>query len=139
MKIDGFEVVDAKHPITIHITSGDVKRGGVKNPTSCAAARACIRDLKLAAARVHLGRIYLLKDRTWVRYMTPASLRTEIVAFDRGGNFEAGDYELKPPAPSTRLGFYKPTGPKKRKVRRRITRHTVVGVRPPAQKGKGEA
>ena len=139
MKIDGMEVVDATKPAFIHITLNDVKKGGIKDPYSCAAARACIRDLHLTAAKVHVGRMYLRKGNKWVRYMTPQSLRTEIVSFDRGGGFAAGDYKLSPPPPSGALGV-KHTPPKRRGKSnyKNAPHHTIVGIRPAAAKGKGE-
>jgi hypothetical protein len=136
MKINGMEVVDATKPEYIHITDRDVKSGGVKDPSGCAAAKACVRDLKVVEAKVHLGRIYMREGNKWVRYLTPSSLRTEIISFDRGGGFESGDYKLLPPPPSMHLGYNKPTGPKKRKVpSKRAPRHVVVGVRPAASRG----
>ena len=134
MKIKGLKVVDATNPVDIHITTKDVQTGGVKDPFGCAAAKACVRDLKVTEAKVHLGRVYLRKSDRWVRYMTPQSLRTEIIAFDRGGGFDAGDYTLKPPSPATQLGYRKPTGPKKTRNRQKIKpRHVVVGIRPHAE------
>lgn len=102
--IDGLPVLDAKKPVTLIITDRDVAGSNTKSPTNCAAARACARQLHLEA-RVHLGRIYLktAKDR-WTRFETPKSLRTEIIAFDRGGSFEPGEYELRPMHASKRIG-----------------------------------
>jgi len=136
MKIQGRKVVDAKKPAHIHITNRDVKTGGVKDPFGCAAAKACVRDLRVAEAKVHIGRTYLRKGDVWERYLTPQSLRTEIVAFDRGGGFEAGDYTLKVPSPAASLGYYKPTGPKKKTNKNKGVkpRHTIVGIRPHAER-----
>lgn len=137
MKLEGLPVYDAERPAHITITAGDVKRGGVKKPSSCAAALACLRDLKVTEARVHLGRTYLRKGDKWLRYATPASLRTEIVAFDRGGSFTPDDYTLTPMSPSNLLGHSKPTGPKRTKTKRKVRAfHTVVGVRPRATRGE---
>ena len=97
MKISGLRVVDAKRDQTIRITNRDVKKGGVKDPATCAAALACRRDLQSAEAQVHIGRTYVKQGRKWVRYVTPASLKYEIVAFDRGGKFEPGEYVLLAP------------------------------------------
>jgi hypothetical protein len=101
MEIAGKKVVDAKRPVKIVITERDTKDGDNKNPSSCAAALAAKRDVPdCISARVHIGRVYIEHRDKWVRYMTPESLRTEIVAFDRGGSFQPGDYVLKAPAPT---------------------------------------
>ncbi len=101
MEINGKKVVDAKAPAKIAITAEDVAKGANKNPSGCAAALAAMHDIKdCISARVHIGRVYIETPRRWVRYMTPESLRTEIVAFDRGGTFQPGKYELKAPAKS---------------------------------------
>jgi hypothetical protein len=101
MEIAGKKVVDAKRPVKIVITERDTKDGDNKNPSSCAAALAAKRDVPdCISARVHIGRVYIEHRDKWVRYMTPESLRTEIVAFDRGGSFQPGDYVLKAPSPT---------------------------------------
>jgi hypothetical protein len=55
-------------------------------------------------ARVHVARTYLKIGNKWLRCITPESLRSEIVAFDRGGKFEPGEFELKAIPDSMRLG-----------------------------------
>jgi hypothetical protein len=101
MEIAGKKVVDAKRPAKILITKRDVVAGDNKNPSGCAAALAAKRDVPdCLSARVHIGRVYIEHKDKWVRYLTPEALRTEIVAFDRGGSFQPGDYVLKAPAPS---------------------------------------
>ncbi len=101
--IGGIPVVDATKPITLKISANDIKKGANKNPGACAAALACLRQIKgIERARVHIGRTYILKGGKWQRYLTPLSLRSEIVAFDRGGKFQPGEYVIKPLAPSHR-------------------------------------
>lgn len=129
MRISGLQVVDAKRDQLIHITNNDVKRGGVKDPSTCAAALACRRDLQCTEAQVHIGRTYVKQGRNWVRYVTPSSLKYEIVAFDRGGQFEPGEYVLIAPKGALRLGYEKPTGPKKKKGRKRETYHVITNIR----------
>ncbi len=97
LQIDGLPVQDAKRPITLTITETDITKAHTKAPNACAVARACARQLHVKEARVHLGRIYLRTNETnWVRYQTPASLRDEIIAFDRGGSFQPGEFRIKP-------------------------------------------
>jgi len=147
MEINGKKVVDATRGARIVITERDAREGANKSPSSCAAARAAKRDVpECISARVHIGRVYIETPKQWVRYFTPERLRTEIVAFDRGGSFEPGEYELKPPSKGERdserkklrngsqtnrdkMGPSPTKGPRKVKVAR-IKRHAVAGVRP---------
>lgn len=105
MKIDGMKVVDASRSARLVISPRDVKRGNVKDPGACAAALACQRKFHAPAARVHLGRTYIQRGKQWVRYYTGQALRSEIVAFDRGGRFLAGSYMLYAPSPTRALGL----------------------------------
>lgn len=160
MEIAGKKVVDAKRSAKIVITKRDTETGDNKNPSSCAAALAAKRDVpECLSARVHIGRVYIEHKDKWVRYLTPEALRTEIVAFDRGGSFQPGDYVLKAPTQSETIeGRKKYSGDKAypkgrseaqrikdraaaarsgsnsnpRKAIRvaRIKRHSVSGIRP---------
>lgn len=130
--IDDMPVIDAKRSVTVHITAADIKGADHKEPAKCAAARACMRELKVMEARIHLGRIYLRTNNSnWQRYLTPRNMRTEIIAFDRGGTFEPGEYTFQAPNPTHRLGkktgakakWRKPTG----KIRK--SPHIVTNVR----------
>ncbi len=100
--IYGRPVENAKRKIFVHITPADVKNSRKLVPGACAAAKALLRTVpNCIKARVHLGRTYIMRDdERWYRYKTPEALRTEIVAFDRGGKFQPGDYELRPMSPS---------------------------------------
>lgn len=100
--IHGKPVVNAKKVVTLHISPMDVKKGSVKDPGACAAARAAMRAVpNCIAARIHIGRAYLLgKDGKWLRYKTPEALRGEVITFDRGGKFQPGEYTLRPMSPS---------------------------------------
>jgi hypothetical protein len=100
MKIAGTPVTDAKNDLRLHITKLDVRSGAKKNADACAAANALCRQEGCTEAKVHFTRAYIKKGKTWVRYYVPPALRSEIVAFDRGGTFEAGDYELKAMPPN---------------------------------------
>lgn len=98
MEINGKKVVDAKAPAKIAITEHDTKVGANKIPSQCAAALAAMRDVKdCISARVHIGRVYIETPKRWVRYMTPEALRTEIIAFDRGGTFQPGRPQTSSP------------------------------------------
>ena len=97
MKINGQEVLDAKKELVVRILSGDVRAGKIKDPHHCAAAESLMRSVpNCTSARVHLARTYLKIGKQWFRFETPHSLRSEVVAFDRGGMFRPGEYILKP-------------------------------------------
>ena len=135
MEISGKKVIDAKKPLELEITTSDVRLGNTKDPGGCAAALALKRQTGVKAARVHVGRVYIETPDAWVRYITPASLRAEIIAFDRGGSFEAGEYHLSPCPPTAKLGAHyggdynhKQKKSKKPKIAR-IKHHITTGVR----------
>lgn len=140
MKIDGLPVLDATKKVVISIGNSDIKNGNSKDPAGCAAARACVRQLQgVEQARVHLGRIYLKIGKRWLRYQTPDAIRSEVIAFDRGGSFEPGDYVIAPMCLAHRstdrhLNKNRPAG-KKRKGES-LPYHTVTGVRAHANTGR---
>lgn len=140
MRIDGLKVVDAKKPMTLTITKKDVQVGNTKDPAACAAAQCLKRMPEVEQARVHIGRTYLKMNGAWYRFKTSEALRTEIVAFDRGGTFEPGAYSIVPLSPAERekrgkrAGSNKPgardKGSKDRTPKKpRKKYHTVTGVR----------
>lgn len=133
MKINGIEVVDARKKVKIEITPSDIKKGSTKDAAACAAALSCMRQLSATEARVHLGRTYVKQDKKWVRYNTGYALRSEIVAFDRGGAFEPGIYVLSPIQPSRRDSGKRQgtagSGKRTKPLKKRSTPHIVTGVR----------
>lgn len=129
VKINGLPVKDARKSIVIHVTTGDVKKGKRKGPESCAAALACQRELGATEARVHISRTYLRFNGHWGRYRTEGALRDEIIAFDRGGKFEAGTYRLMKMQPSRQGDVSRGNG-KKGASKRRRKYHILSNVRP---------
>jgi hypothetical protein len=96
-KIDGLLVTNAVRPVRLTVTASDIKNGAPKNPNGCAVALACVRQIPGAtAAKVHLGRVYILIKGKWQRWATPEYATRELVAFDRGGRFVPGEYDLLP-------------------------------------------
>jgi hypothetical protein len=136
MKIAGTKVVDANKKINLRITKRDCSTGSLKDPSACAAAKALCRLSDVKECRVHIARVYIKTKDKWVRYATPPSLRSEIIAFDRGGTFAPGDYPLAPVQPTVRLGA-KPRkrydyskGPRHGKPQgKRSKPHVVKGIR----------
>lgn len=102
MKIDGLPVKNLTRPITLEITEQDCAKGNARQPGSCAAALAIVREYpNCTGAKVHLGRVFIkIGNRHWLRGKTTGALRTEIAAFDKGGNFDPGSYRILPLSPS---------------------------------------
>lgn len=110
-EIDGKIIVDAKRSVTLHISKADVAKSDRKRPESCAAANCIKRELHAKEVRVHLSRVYIrTNEGNWQRYVTPDNLRSEIIAFDRGGSFAPGEYKLIPFQPSHRLAKKRKSG-----------------------------
>lgn len=104
MKIHGKKVVDARRALELHIGKRDINGARKKEHTSCAAARALIRELGAMSALVGRSKTYVEFKAGWVRYATPAALRLAVMVFDRGGQFEPDTYVLLPPHKGQRLG-----------------------------------
>ena len=83
-------------------------------------------------ARIHLGRVYLRTNETnWVRYQTPASMREEIIAFDRGGSFEPQEFRLAAVVPSKTKRTHQggKDAPRSKRTKKRRAPHIVANVR----------
>lgn len=102
--LDGIPIIDATKSIKLAITAADIKAARSKAPDLCAAALACKRQFRATEARVYLSRTYVRTNGKWVRYFTPHSLKQEIIALDRGGTFEPGEFKLYRPHPSVLSG-----------------------------------
>ena len=127
MKIAGLEVEDANEPLTITVTKSDVRIGAKKNADTCAMAQALCRQTGATAAKVHFSRAYIKMGKKWQRFGVPLALRSEVLAFDRGGAFAPGEYVLSPLQPTVRLD-YTPT--KKRGARHKEKRTPQRGNKP---------
>lgn len=132
--IDGLPVEDSRKPLQLVITKSDCANGDPKQPDTCAAAKALKRQCHAKEVRVHLARVYVkTTPDKWTRYVVPRSLRAEIIAFDRGGEFAPGEYYLSAARPSMKLGTKRKT-PSKRtgthpQRKRRNKYHVVTDVR----------
>lgn len=129
--IDGLPVINAKRPVKLTVTEKDCKGGNPKNPDSCAIARCMMREFHASEVRVHLSRAYVkTTPDKWVRYITTKPLRTEIVAFDRGGTFAPGEYHLSAITPSKQVRKHKKTKKPGTGTRAKpVKRHVVTDVR----------
>lgn len=131
--IDGLEVRNLEKSIALHISPADCKVGKSQKPNACAAALALARQVPgCTEARVHINRVFLkINNKYWLRGKAPAALRSEIVAFDRGGRFEPGEYHVNPISPSEKLErTVRLARQKKRKSPKPYKRpHILLGVR----------
>jgi hypothetical protein len=134
-RVDGMEVRNATVSLALEIIPADTKAAR-KDPRHCVAAE-CIRRLpKVKDVRVHLSRTFILfkGKKYYLRWVTPKSLRAELIAFDRGGEFEPGKYIL----PIPKEYMKKPGGNDPRPggnfaaKRAKVFRHMTLGVRPAA-------
>jgi hypothetical protein len=131
-RIDGLPVVDAKRPLTLKVTKADIAKAAdsIQQPNSCAVARACHRELHCKEVRVHLSRVYVrTNDHNWVRYLTPKDMRGEIIAFDRGGSFEPGEFRLAKVPPTHALGTPRRGGTRTDTGKKRRPYHLITNVR----------
>lgn len=126
---EGLPVVDATRKLRLEITGGDIEISKKANPAQCAAARAITRQFK-TEARVFMTKTYVKQKNRWVRFETPNSIGREITAFDRGANFEAGEYTIIPVSPAARLGTHRKKN-KNGKNHKHVTRkyHVTANVR----------
>jgi hypothetical protein len=134
MEINGKPVVDGKKKWWLSIYDVDITTGRNKDPGNCAAARAILREhSEIRSVRVHIGRVFVELDKVWERYQTPHSLRSEIVAFDRGGSFMPGVHKILPVAPSTkaRMKYHQKNYDKIKKTKKiaKKRRYNLYGVR----------
>ena len=120
-------------------------------PNACAIAVAAIHRIKgCTAAQIHRRTAYLNINGKWKRYAIPDALWAEIIAFDRGGKFWAGEHDLTAP-PLHDLIPKKKRSPSRSSSssgggsnRRPRPRHVVPGLREtgqrnePARSEKGE-
>jgi hypothetical protein len=128
-QLDGLPIIDSNNPLVLRITQRDINGASIKDPENCAVARACRRELHAIEVRVHLARTYVRLNRhNWIRYMTPRPLRDELIAFDRGGTFEPGEYQLSMLSPSNRSGVIRRGGIANGKGKRR-KHHIITNVR----------
>ena len=126
--LDGLPVVDAVNDISIIVTKADIQNSKKKNPDECAAAQAGKRELH-REVKVFMSRMYVkdVKNKQWIRFLTPHNVSREITSFDRGSSFEPGEYTFKAASAGQKLGTYHGKSTKKREGKRKI--HITQNVR----------
>lgn len=126
----GLPMVDASEDLNLSITPADIRRAikNRKDPNNCAAAEAIKRQEICKDVAVYMSRTYVKDKDRWVRYVTPSAISREVTSFDRGSEFEPGDYTLKAPSPSNRLGVHR--GKTTRKTgKQKKQKHVTLNVR----------
>jgi hypothetical protein len=122
-------VIDAEGDLEINVTSEDCKNAKKKSASGCAMARACARTFD--GAIISLSTAYVVKGRKALRYKVPTRIAREIVSFDRHHDFSPGDYTLKAPCATNRLGANKAPGSGGKRSGKEIKqrRHLTSGIR----------
>lgn len=96
-------VKDGRGDLHIIVTTTDTK-ASVKNHKDCAIAKACKRLQGVDGAVISVATAFIIKGDTAYRYRVPSAVAREVVAFDRGASFTPGEYELKAPGRTHKLG-----------------------------------
>lgn len=124
------KVIDSKKPLIIAVTAQDCKTAKKKAPDDCAMAKACRREFDGAIISTSVA--YIVFGETALRFMVPQSVSREIVSFDRHADFRAGEYYLKPPGKSQKLGPRVGAQSKrtaKKYAKRKVRIHKTEGLR----------
>lgn len=139
-RIDGEPVTSSATALRLKITEDDITRGVRGQPNACAIAVAAMHRIKgCSAAQIHRSCAYLNINGKWRRYRIPPALWAEIIAFDRGGKFWAGEHDLFPPplpdlAPKKKRRATSSASSSSRSKRR--TPHLIPGLRETAQRNE---
>lgn len=119
-------MIDATNSIELEVTLADIRKAKPLDPTCCAVAQAlkrqgfCQAIVMRSTTYINMGS---LASPSWIRFATPNSLQRELIALDRGGRFEPGDYTINPHSPARRLGAkpWRSRGKKRRHSKHHIT------------------
>jgi hypothetical protein len=123
-RVNGKDCIDATSNLTINVASIDNQLASRKDENNCVIARACMKKTGLDA-EVRISRLYLKSpfQDVWTRYHIKNALRSEIIAFDRGGDISPGNYTIYKPSKDMLLGSTHTGGPKK--VKQNPSRQSV--------------
>jgi len=100
-------VTDADDDLLVNVTEKDEKASKKKDHGECAMATAVKRQEKATSVIISASTAYVIRGTHATRYKVPEAVSKEVVSFDRGASFEAGDYKLKAVPKSGRLGTYR--------------------------------
>lgn len=122
-------IVDARSEVTINVSKADCRNGKLQEPDNCAMAKALKREHD--GAIISLSTAYIIDGTKATRFKVPESVAREIVSFDRTQLFAAGEYRLRPPTSTERLGpRNRPQNQKSRDPKRPHKKyHRTEGIR----------
>ena len=125
------KIKDATRAVTIEVTKSDVRSSQTKSHRTCAIATACKRMLHLDGVVISRAIAYLIKDGVATRYRVSDAAAREVIAFDRGGSFEPGEYRLVKPDHTIALGVERGTEPRPKDKRKKhdTPRHITTNIR----------
>jgi hypothetical protein len=150
-RANGLKIKDAKTPLDISVNKADLRGARKKDPANCAFAKACKRQEDVDEVFFFGTTAYTKKGKTLTRYLMPTSMQKEVVAFDRGGKFEPGEYNLKAPVKTQKLearreysrkissegrSRSKPGPHVVKDGSRRVKSHITTNIRAPSPSGK---
>lgn len=127
------QVVDSTRNVRIEVQPRDCNNAKVQNHEECAMARACKRKLKVSGVIISRNMAYMVKGNKAIKFQLPPSVQKEVVAFDRGAEFEAGEYQLSKVSQHRSVGRAhgksKYKTPRKRTGLRRSVYHHTGNIR----------
>lgn len=106
-------VRDSSNSMEVQVTKKDCSSKSLESPNDCAMARACKRQYDGAVISPSVA--YMINGKEAIRFKVPTSVSREIISFDRSGGFQPGDYWLKAPSDTEKLGPRKHPQPKNKK------------------------
>lgn len=92
-------VIHAKKHVIVEVSSKDCKEGKGFQTNECALAKAAKRQFKADGVAIRLSDSFVIKGKTAIRFMTPETVKRELVSFDRHHDFAPGIYRLSPAPP----------------------------------------
>lgn len=104
-------VKDATKNLTLEILECDIAKAVRNDPTKCAIQIGAKHSTHCEDIIVGRSTAYIKKGEMAVRYIVPIGAQKELIAFDRGGGFLAGTYELKKPWAGNTLKAVAKQGP----------------------------
>lgn len=137
-KQKSLKIVDAKSNLVLVLEAGDIKKGTLKSPGTCAFACAAKRQMPgVQNAYFFRSTAWIETTKKMIRYILPGSMQKEIVAFDRGGSMDPGTYTLVKPQKSHTLGRVRQRNAKRTgrhetgagTIKRKVVFHSTGNIR----------
>jgi hypothetical protein len=124
-------VQDASKDVVIEVTKKDEASAHRRSHKTCAMAVACKRKFESDGVIVSLKTAYVIDGSTATRYHLPENVSREVVSFDREAGFAPGEYQMKKPRGSKRLGkhYGGANGKHKHTGVKRFHPHITTGIR----------